>query len=84
MVEGRVAELVTMLLAVERFDERDVAAALLPLAPIRQVYVKIHPAIETKDQKISQVRAACFEAVNSGLPPYQQHKAAATDKPAEE
>ena len=62
------------------------STALLPLAPIRQVYVTIHPAIETKDQKISQVRAKCFEAVNSGLPPYQQHRgaAAATDKPADE
>ena len=59
------------------------STALLPLAPIRQIYIKIHPAIETKDQKVSQIRAKCFEAVNSGLPAYQQHRPAATDKAEE-
>jgi len=46
--------------------------ALLPLAPIRHVYIKIHPAISTEDKTVSQLRAATFAAVNDGLPIYQQ------------
>ena len=37
------------------------STALLPLAPIRHVYVKIHPAIETKDVPLSVIRAKCHE-----------------------
>ena len=37
------------------------STALLPLAPIRHVYVKIHPAIETKDVPLSVIRAQCHE-----------------------
>ena len=37
------------------------SSALLPLAPIRHVYVKIHPAIETKDVPLSVIRAKCHE-----------------------
>jgi 1-acyl-sn-glycerol-3-phosphate acyltransferase len=46
--------------------------ALLPLAPIRDVYIKIHPAIETTDRPVTKIRAECFDAVNSGLPEYQK------------
>ena len=46
--------------------------ALLPLAPIRHVYIKIHPSISTDDKTVSQLRAATFAAVNDGLPIYQQ------------
>lgn len=31
--------------------------ALLPLAPIRDVYIKIHPAIETVDRPITKIRS---------------------------
>mmetsp|Transcript_5910 Transcript_5910/g.6030 ORF Transcript_5910/g.6030 Transcript_5910/m.6030 type:complete len:356 (-) Transcript_5910:86-1153(-) len=48
------------------------SSALLPLAPIRHVYVKIHPAIDTQDIPVSKIRALCHEAVNAGLPPYQR------------
>lgn len=44
----------------------------MPLGAIRDVYIKIHPAIETKDEKISDLRAMTWDAVNSGLPIYQQ------------
>lgn len=47
--------------------------ALLPLEPIRNTYVKIHPAIDTSNKTISEIRSLCYEAVNSGLPPYQQN-----------
>lgn len=46
--------------------------ALLPLAPIRHVYIKIHPPINTDDKSVSQLRALTFAAVNEGLPIYQQ------------
>lgn len=46
--------------------------ALLPLAPIRHTYIKIHPAVETEGRPVSQIRTECFNAVNSGLPFYQQ------------
>jgi hypothetical protein len=49
-------------------------SALLPLAPIRDVTIKIHPPVETQDRPISQIRAQCFEAVNSGLPAYQKSR----------
>lgn len=48
--------------------------ALLPLAPIRDIFIKIHPPIETKDVPVSAIRAQCHDAVNSGLPPYQQSR----------
>ncbi len=47
-------------------------SALMPLGAIRDVYIKIHPAIETKDAKVSDLRAMTWDAVNSGLPIYQQ------------
>jgi len=46
--------------------------ALMPLAPIQNTYIKIHPAIDTKDIPVSQIRAQCLQAVNSGLPSFQQ------------
>ena len=46
--------------------------ALLPLAPIRHVYIKIHPPINTDDKTVSQLRSLTFAAVNDGLPIYQQ------------
>jgi 1-acyl-sn-glycerol-3-phosphate acyltransferase len=48
-------------------------SALLPLAPIRHTFITIHPPIETIDRKIKDIRNDCFEAVNSGLPKYQQY-----------
>jgi 1-acyl-sn-glycerol-3-phosphate acyltransferase len=50
--------------------------ALLPLSPIRDVYIKIHPAIETVDRPVTKIRAECFAAVNDGLPDYQRAVAA--------
>jgi 1-acyl-sn-glycerol-3-phosphate acyltransferase len=49
-------------------------SALLPLAPIRQVTITVHPPIDTKDKPISQIRSQCFEAVNSGLPSFQKSR----------
>jgi 1-acyl-sn-glycerol-3-phosphate acyltransferase len=47
--------------------------AILPLAPMRHVYVKVHPAIVvTPDSKISDLRNECRLAVNEGLPTFQQ------------
>jgi 1-acyl-sn-glycerol-3-phosphate acyltransferase len=49
------------------------SSAILPLAPIRHVYVKIHNPIEMDENtKVSVVRKQCFTAVNSGLPSFQQ------------
>lgn len=50
------------------------SSALLPLAPIRHVYIKIHPPVETGDRKIKEIKNDCFDAVNSGLPLYQQKR----------
>ena len=50
------------------------ASALLPLAPIKHVYIKIHPPIETLDRSIKSIKDDCFDAVNSGLPKYQQKR----------
>jgi 1-acyl-sn-glycerol-3-phosphate acyltransferase len=47
-------------------------AAILPLAPMRDTYIKIHPALETDKLPPSQLKTLCVEAVNSGLPEYQQ------------
>ena len=49
MVEGRVAELVTMLLAVERFDERDVFNAYVPqdVGEGRELRLQLWEARET-------------------------------------
>lgn len=48
-------------------------SAILPLAPIRGTYLRIHPPIQTTDRKIKDIKNECFEAVNSGLPNYQQY-----------
>jgi 1-acyl-sn-glycerol-3-phosphate acyltransferase len=45
--------------------------ALMPLAPLRNVYVYVHPPVETKDRKISEIRREVYETVKSGLPPWQ-------------
>lgn len=47
---------------------------LMPIGPIRHTYIKIHPAIETEGRKIKDIKKECFEAVNSGLPPYQKYE----------
>lgn len=47
-------------------------SSLLPIAPMRSGYIKIHPAIETTGKTTKQIKAEVFEAINSGLPPYQQ------------
>lgn len=47
-------------------------SALLPLAPMRNVFIQIHPPIETAGRPVSEIRRECFEAVNSGLPDYQK------------
>ena len=50
--------------------------ALLPLAPIRGVYVMVHPPISTADKTIKEVREAAEAAVNGGLPVFQQQRLA--------
>lgn len=61
------------------------ASSPLPVAPIRHTYIKIHPPIDTKDMKIKDIKAQCFEAVNSGLPSYQKYvPPAAPQAPASE
>lgn len=50
-------------------------SALLPIAPIRHTFIRIHPPIDPRELTVSQARILCQEAVNSGLPPYQQMKA---------
>lgn len=47
-------------------------SALMPIAPLRNIYIKIHEPIETDTKNVSELRAETWEAVNSGLPPYQQ------------
>ena len=47
-------------------------SALLPLAPMRHVFIHIHPPIDTADKPVSEIRRQCFDAVNSGLPEYQK------------
>ena len=47
-------------------------SALLPLAPMRNVYIQIHPPIDTANRTVSEIKKLCFDAVNNGLPPYQQ------------
>ena len=47
-------------------------SALLPLAPIRGVYVMIHPAIDTRDKSTKEIRKDVEDAVNSGLPSFQK------------
>lgn len=59
-------------------------SALLPLAPIRNIYIKIHPPIDTSDKPVSQIRALCQEAVSDGLPPFQQAREIATAKTEKE
>jgi len=44
----------------------------LPIASMKHTYVKIHPPIETQGRKIKEIKNDCFDAVNSGLPPYQK------------
>ena len=47
-------------------------SAALPLAPMRDVFIRIHPPIETANKTVSEIKKECFEAVNSGLPSHQQ------------
>ena len=47
-------------------------SALLPLAPMRNVIIQIHPPIDTAGKPVSEIRKLCFDAVNSGLPEYQK------------
>ena len=47
-------------------------SALMPIAPLRNIYIKIHPAISSDNKSVTELRAETWEAVNSGLPPYQQ------------
>jgi 1-acyl-sn-glycerol-3-phosphate acyltransferase len=47
-------------------------SALMPIAPLRNIYIKIHPAISSDNKSVAELRAETWEAVNSGLPPYQQ------------
>jgi 1-acyl-sn-glycerol-3-phosphate acyltransferase len=47
-------------------------SALMPLGPLRNIYIKVHPPIDTLDVPVNDLRAQTWEAVNSGLPPYQQ------------
>lgn len=46
--------------------------AILPLAPMRNTFITIHPAIETKDIPVSKLKNICLEAVNNGLPEHQK------------
>lgn len=48
-------------------------SAVLPIGHMSHVYVKIHPPIDvTPESKISELRRQTFDAVNSGLPSFQQ------------
>ena len=47
-------------------------SALMPIAPLRNIYIKIHEPIETDDKSVTELRAETWEAINSSLPPYQQ------------
>ena len=51
-------------------------SALLPLAPIRGAYIMVHPPVETQGKSIKEVRKAVEDAVNAGLPAFQQRLAA--------
>ena len=46
--------------------------ALLPLTLIKDIYIQVHPPIDTSDKTVSQLRALCHDAVNSGLPEHQK------------
>lgn len=35
--------------------------AVLPIAPLQHAYIKIHPAIETANRTISEVRSLCHQ-----------------------
>lgn len=48
------------------------ASAILPLGPARHVQIQIHPPIDMKNSTVRDAKALCFEAVNSGLLPYQR------------
>jgi 1-acyl-sn-glycerol-3-phosphate acyltransferase len=50
-------------------------SALLPLAPIRGAYIMVHPPVETQGKSIKEVRKAVEDAVNAGLPSFQQRLA---------
>ena len=45
----------------------------LPIRRIREVYLQIHHPISVGEKKVKDIKQECFEAVNSGLPPSQQH-----------
>merc|ERR1712146_125440 len=46
--------------------------AIFPIGWLKQVFVIIHPPIETTGRSVNEIRAECFDAVNSGLLPYQR------------
>eukprot|EP00607_Mallomonas_marina_P010571 CAMPEP_0182422382 /NCGR_PEP_ID=MMETSP1167-20130531/8049_1 /TAXON_ID=2988 /ORGANISM="Mallomonas Sp, Strain CCMP3275" /LENGTH=288 /DNA_ID=CAMNT_0024600395 /DNA_START=195 /DNA_END=1061 /DNA_ORIENTATION=+ len=48
-------------------------SAFLPLGPARGVEIHIHPAIDSKNMTTKDLKNKCFEAVNSGLQPYQKY-----------
>eukprot|EP00981_Chlorochromonas_danica_P005231 scaffold1046_cov162-Ochromonas_danica.AAC.61 len=56
----------------------------LPISPIRDAFIKIHPPIEVVGKTVKQIKQQCFEAVNSGLPPYQQFSAGDSGSHSEE
>jgi len=58
--------------------------SILPLAPIRHTYIKVHPAIDTTNKSVREIKKLCFEAVNSGLPQYQQYNGAKDAKETDE
>eukprot|EP01036_Dinobryon_divergens_P030382 gene30383-39620_t len=35
--------------------------SILPLAPIRHTYIQIHPAINTTDKSVREIKKLCFE-----------------------
>ena len=48
---------------------------ILPLRPMRDIYVKVHPPIEVAPgSKISQLRKQVYTTINEGLPRFQQGK----------
>eukprot|EP01035_Chromulina_nebulosa_P019261 gene19261-25116_t len=47
-------------------------SALLPLAPMRDTYIRIHPHIDPAGKTVNQMKNLCLQAVNSGLPDHQK------------
>lgn len=50
------------------------ASAVLPLGRIRHTVIRIHPPIDFVGKTVRVVKNECFQAVNSGLPDYQQFR----------